>query len=307
MKSRNGAVARLIIWSVAAAALTAALVLLLTGRGRSALSGLWGSGIRWPETALSYADAEQYTAGGGEAALRDCPEVEINWISGSVKITGYDGNTIRFSEDYSGDRDLQLHYLVKDGKLTIQPCAANRGLNFQMPDKTLEVQVPNTGLEKLTVSTTSAEVSASGLQAGQLEAETVSGGISLEALKLGTLELSTTSGETAGSGVTADEVQAETTSGGAELAGAFGSFSGSSVSGDFRVRSDAALREADIDTTSGGVELRVPRDCGYTVEFDTVSGSLTSGFADRTPYVHGDGTADFSVNTVSGNLTIGPS
>jgi hypothetical protein len=307
MKNRSGAIARLVIWGLAAILLTAGLAMALTQPGHAMLSRLLkldNSG--WSGTSLDYADADLYQTGAGEAALRDCEEIEINWVSGNVKLVGAGGHIVRFSEDGAADEKEQLRYLVKDGKLTIQPCAADDGLSLHIPDKTLTVQVPYAELGKVTVRTTSADVTASGFQADGFEARTVSGGVRVNDVNAAQLAFGTTSGEIRAAGVQARETRADTTSGEIELSGELGALIGSSVSGGIRADSASSLRCVKLTTVSGSAALTVPDLNGFTVKFDTVSGSLKSDFSDRTPYVHGDGAADFTFRTVSGSVNLGP-
>ena len=66
----------------------------------------------------------------------------------------------------------------------------------------------------------------------------------------------------------------------------------------------ATLRYLTANSTSGDVTLILPEEMGYTLEFDSVSGSAVSSsfdvFGDSFRYTHGNGAAQLRVNTISG-------
>ncbi len=204
-------------------------------------------------------------------------EIQIDWTGGAVYVTadGPDG-AVHFEE--SADRELTeanaLTYTLNRGKLTIR--FGGKGWENFTGDKELMVVLPadaEEALEKLSVTTVSADVMAYLVKAGEMDLSTTSGDIHLEQ-------------------ISAREVSAET------------------VSGDFWMGDNPALTELSANTVSGDVTLSNPLSFsgagGFTVEFDTVSGEMESGSislsksGDR--YTYGKGQAEVEVDTVNGNL-----
>ena len=124
-----------------------------------------------------------------------------------------------------------------------------------------------------------------------------------------TLEANSTSGSVslnvAGA---AEEVKAGSTSGSiypdlasvnkAEFGSTSGCFSGS-------VR---AFRELKIHTTSGKVDAKLPAEPGFTCKVSSASGDLTAALSltkDGNTYTCGDGSAKCSIDTTSGDITLG--
>ena len=105
----------------------------------------------------------------------------------------------------------------------------------------------------------------------------------------------------------AEEVKAGSTSGSiypdlasvnkAEFGSTSGCFSGS-------VR---AFRELKIHTTSGKVDVKLPTEPGFTCKVDSASGDLTTALSltkDGNKYTCGDGSAQCSIDTTSGDITL---
>lgn len=124
-----------------------------------------------------------------------------------------------------------------------------------------------------------------------------------------TLEANSTSGSVslnvAGA---AEKVKAGSTSGSiypdlasvdkAEFGSTSGCFSGS-------VR---AFKELKIHTTSGKVDVKLPTEPGFTCKVDSASGDLTTALSltkDGNKYTCGDGSAKCSIDTTSGDITLG--
>ena len=107
---------------------------------------------------------------------------------------------------------------------------------------------------------------------------------------------------------TAEEVKAGSTSGSIfpDLASVdraeFGSTSGS-FSGTIR-----AFKDLKIHTTSGKVDVKLPTEPGFTCRVDSSSGDLTTALSltkDGNTYTCGDGSARCSIDTTSGDITLG--
>lgn len=287
---RKGAFFRICLWSAIAVALVAVLVSGLQDRLSFQNINLGYS------TTFSYAESETYTA--GDATLPESAsvqEIAVRWVAGSVDIRMYDGDTIRFSETASralSDHEI-MRYRYKDGTLTLQFCKSAGGLSLftNMPEKSLELWIPaRLALRKLSVDAVSSDVTLRGQGAyiRGLSLESVSGGLTTEA-------------------VVADELDLDTVSGSIRMDGAFGKIDAESVSGSLFFALPATPNVLDAESISGSIHVVVSGQDGFTADFDTVSGSLQCAFADslqKKKAVYSDGAAAFRFETVSGSVTI---
>ncbi len=140
-------------------------------------------------------------------------------------------------------------------------------------------------------------------------ADTVSGDMEFELVAAEKIELDSTSGEIKVSVQEApNEVSADTVSGDVDLSvrGA-GKLDLDSTSGDIRVAAQEAFGGLSVDTVSGDVVLCLPKDAGFTVHWDSVSGSVDSVLPMKKSgddYIFGDGAKEYDVDTTSGDLRI---
>ncbi len=263
----------------------------------------------------SYQNSEAYAIGGNSIAAQDINDIEVNWLAGNVKILAYEGDEITFSETSTSalTEAEKLRYLVKDGKLTIQFSAPSRGLRMffnSTPEKTLELKVPQqlaTSLNRLMLDSVSAQLDLQNISAKELALYTVSGPIYLTNSSCNTLTAESVSGEIIFKAVSADTLTAENVSGAAELNGSFNDLDYESVSGSVSIDSEQALGNYQIETVSGSIKLAIPENPGFTVDYETVSGSFSCDFpttSRKQQAIYKDGKALLDLETVSGSIKI---
>lgn len=286
---KRNAIARIIIWSLVAVLLTSLLVVGISSSPSSFFSGDWslgGMGVTYKNSAL-------YNVGGG-TVTDEFQSIKVNWTNGKINIEAYDGEDTVISETEVAEKENKLRWRVEDGVLKIQQMAA--GMRFglkQTPKKTLTVKIPSNvaeGLKAVTSDSVSAEVTITGISASdKIEIDTVSGGADLKNIKTEKLDIDTVSGSI-------------------KAAGEFTEFESDSVSGDVTVSSATPLKKLDCDSTSGNIRLTIPKNSGFTLKADTVSGDISCGLPtvseSKNRRVCGDGSADFETDTVSGDLII---
>lgn len=286
---KRNAIARIIIWSLVVVLLTSLLVVGISSSPSSFFSGDWslgGMGVTYKNSAL-------YNVGGG-TVTDEFQSIKVNWTNGKINIEAYDGEDTVISETEVAEKENKLRWRVEDGVLKIQQMAA--GMRFglkQTPKKTLTVKIPSNvaeGLKAVTSDSVSAEVTITGISASdKIEIDTVSGGADLKNIKTEKLDIDTVSGSI-------------------KAAGEFTEFESDSVSGDVTVSSATPLKKLDCDSTSGNIRLTIPKNSGFTLKADTVSGDISCGLPtvseSKNRRVCGDGSADFETDTVSGDLII---
>lgn len=286
---KRNAIARIIIWSLVAVLLTSLLVVGISSSPSSFFTGDWSSGI----IGVTYKNSALYNVGGG-TVTDEFHSIKVNWTNGKINIEAYDGEDTVISETEVAEKENKLRWRVEDGVLKIQQMAA--GMRFglkQTPKKTLTVKIPSNvaeGLKAVTSDSVSAEVTITGISASdKIEIDTISGGANLKNIKTEKLDIDTVSGSI-------------------KAAGEFTELESDSVSGDVTVSSATPLKKLDCDSTSGNIRLTIPKNSGFTLKADTVSGDISCGLPtvseSKNRRVCGDGSADFETDTVSGDLII---
>lgn len=286
---KRNAIARIIIWSLVAVLLTSLLVVGISSSPSSFFSGDWSLG----GIGVTYKNSALYNVGGG-TVTDEFQSIKVNWTNGKINIEAYDGKDTVISETEVAEKENKLRWRVEDGVLKIQQMAA--GMRFglkQTPKKTLTVKIPSNvaeGLKAVTSDSVSAEVTITGISASdKIEIDTVSGGANLKNIKTEKLDIDTVSGSI-------------------KAAGEFTELESDSVSGDVTVSSATPLKKLDCDSTSGNIRLTIPKNSGFTLKADTVSGDISCGLPtvseSKNRRVCGDGSADFETDTVSGDLII---
>lgn len=286
---KRNAIARIVIWSLVAVLLTSLLVVGISSSPSSFFSGDWSLGT----IGVTYKNSALYNVGGG-TVTDEFQSIKVNWTNGKINIEAYDGEDTVISETEVAEKENKLRWRVEDGVLKIQQMAA--GMRFGLkktPKKTLTVKIPSNvaeGLKAVTSDSVSAEVTITGISASdKIEIDTVSGGANLKNIRTEKLDIDTVSGSI-------------------KAAGEFTELESDSVSGDVTVSSATPLKKLDCDSTSGNIRLTIPKNSGFTLKADTVSGDISCGLPtvseSNNRRVCGDGSADFETDTVSGDLII---
>lgn len=306
MKTNAGL--RLILWSLVALALIALLVWGVWLRPNTAVLQTLNDGGGFGSAASRGSDGEEpeRASDGESAAVVDMgteplgeethvsavSALNIEWLAGEVRIVVCDGADIAFSDDYSGNETYRTVYETEGDELTIRYCEKMKRTVLDPPEKTLLVRVPATLLKTLEVDTTSAEVVISGLSVEELDAQSMSGALSLHTCSADEIELDTTSGSISCDTLTAPEIQVKSVSGGVNLyacgadelqvsttSGSIGAqlldvraVSAKSLSGELNL--DGVMKEAKLETTSGAITATFPVQ-PETLEADTTSGEIT--------------------------------
>lgn len=203
--------------------------------------------------------------------------LSIYWTSDSVQIIPQEGDQILIECDHTVSAEVQGDTLVIGSLLS-------------NTSGSLSVFLPTTLAEGglLSLSVASAYVEMDGVDAQVLSLSTTSGDCTVTGT-FGTAEITTTSADVM-------------------LCGNVESVTAKSVSGSLTLDLNDALQTLHASSVSGDIDLTLPADLGYTIDFDTSSGSIYAdtfqSYGDSSTHIHGDGTAALTVSTVSGNVTL---
>ena len=262
MSNKVSVIVKIVCMSVVVLLLTGLLVTLI------ATNTSWGGGFRYPDPGSYEIGDQEYT----EAI----DSIDVDWITGSIKISAYDGESVKVSEALSeNDEKYQLRSKVEDGVLIIKFLKSGVNVNKINFSKELTIEVPRdmaNGLRDLTVNSVSSDL---------------------------TVE-----------DITSDGVRIAQVSGNTELRGDFENIDVETVSGDTEIYAYASCpKHLSIDSVSGEVNIDLPEEyADFDLEADTVSGkvSVKGGDVsrDEDEYVAGRGKNEWEIDTVSGDVRV---
>ena len=250
-------------------------------------------------------------------------KIRVEWISGLVRVQPYEGTDIKLDEMSNVDisEEYALRYKIADGKLTVRFCKKHTwygvdtsmlNINEIIKPKELVVSVPRAMLESgemdIQLDGVSNDTYISSAKLNGLNVNGISGSIAIENVSAKDMDLDTVSGLIDVSDCAADAIKVVSISGEMTIGGIFGSARLNSTSGAvwFTDGSDG-IKELEIGTVSGNVTMQLPQGAGFNMMVSTVSGDVSSVFElvkNGSNYVYGDASADFDIDTVSGDITI---
>lgn len=220
-----------------------------------------------------YADENSYSIGSAEAEARNVNRLVIDWIAGSVTVEPYDGDTISVSEPEQSKEKNRLRWRQEGETLTIRYCASTGSGDVGAKD--LTVKIPSglwAELQYVQIGTVSADANVSGLEIGELQFNSTSGGFDFVG-KVKEAEIDT-------------------------------------VSGDAVIACSETPDDVSFDSTSGDLTLLLPKHRSFEAEMDTVSGIFRSDYGKTyDDHLYYEGTesgrpAEFDFDTVSGDVSI---
>lgn len=252
---------------------------------------------KWEQQSTREPTEDLYAGGDYISDKTDITILDIDWITGDVKVRLTNNDTITVEEMVS-DNGYDAHPMVvtdDSGILKIR-YADKAWMNaIDPPQKALTVYLPREVAENLT------EVSFS----------SVSADFDVNPLTVREkFAFSSVSGDLKTDAITAENVNAEvsTVSGKIELDGSFLRVTGESTSGKIDVKLRNCPEKLNIVTVSGDVELELPDSTNFWLGYDTVSGEIDCEVPvqrDGEHYYRGLSMGcDISISTTSGDLKI---
>ena len=219
--------------------------------------------------------------------------VEIDNISGSIRVTGWDRNEVRVTGSM-GDDVESVDISGGPGQITIEvEVPDNQGRRWRRGsdiDVRLEVQMPHGG--ELDASGVSAGIRVEGVN-GRLELGSVSGSVEARS-DSGEVEADSVSGSVKITGSGSTQVEAESVSGSVVVVGAAERVSVSTVSGRIEVEASEVSR-CDLESVSGSISFNGAIAPDARFEVGSHSGNITLTLPSNT-------SADFDMSTFSGEV-----
>ncbi|MBO4705778.1 MAG: DUF4097 family beta strand repeat protein [Spirochaetaceae bacterium] len=235
----------------------------------------------------------------------DADSVEIKLYSGSAEVRLWNGQELCVISE-SADGRLPSCYISGSTLL----CKADKSGEGRKTKVTL--LVPESFFaEEWKISTDSGRVEVSQLWGSSCEINTVSGQIQLTKCEVQELEINTVSGSIQAEDlICSGECDISTTSGRVMVSGYVGQADVSTVSGsvDFDMVYPF-MDDSCISTLSGSIKLTMPENNGFSLKYDTLSGTVIDGFTSfqgkgAGTSVYKDGGVTIEVETLSGAVNI---
>ncbi len=253
--------------------------------------------------------------------------VEVENISGRIEVTAWDKNEVELTGTL-GEGVEQLYFKGDESHLTIAVKVPRNARNVEA--SVLNLMVPATA--SVEASGVSADVLVFGLQGERLQAESVSGDVTVEA-DVQVLDVNSVSGDVLVKG-SARRADLETVSGDIIASGLSGDVTVASVSGQAEVttgklkrgRFETVSGDLIVDTDlaedgslvlealSGDIELTLPKDISATCDAESFSGSIDSdrgetrkakyGPNKELSFVAGSGSGRIQITNFSGDVEI---
>lgn len=221
----------------------------------------------------------------------DIQDIEIDWVSGNIRLVPANISSIEVSESAVNDAKYAMICKQEGGTLKIEYCKNTtltdlKNLKFS---KDLTILVPmNWSGRVVKVDAASAKLFVQDLTIREVDVDTASGQCQFDNCAVDTLDIDTASGDI-------------------YFEGSMNRLNCDSASAGVRAVLDNVPSEIDMDTASGSVELVLPKDAGFVVNMDTMSGKFDSDFpysARNGVYVTGDGACRIDMSSMSGKVTI---
>ena len=225
-------------------------------------------------------------------------EISINLNSQDIKIENYDGPTLKVQIKSSNSASNELTETEEGHKL-------NLNTSYNTPgNANISISIPNSFKNKgaLKIVTSSGDIYISNVSLDTLSISTASGDTEVSNLNLNYLSLNTSSGDTHLKNVSAlNETRLVSSSGEIVGNGTLGQLTANTTSGDMELKLENSLANSSLSSISGTIDLSLPKDSGYKINYDTISGHLESSNGKLS---HGDESSIININTTSGNLNI---
>lgn len=303
---KNSAIVRIVIWSAVIVLLIVAAVVMINGDSWGFSTGIGiGSGYRYPDSA-------SYDIGDFSANADSVSSLDVEWISGSVNISEYDGDDIKVSEDGFEDVDTTMRYRIKDGKLSIRFCksgwhSVSFGIGRKSLHKDLTILVPiGKQFKELEFDLVSSSLEVEDITTTSFDVETVSGSVNVYSMTVDDINIEGVSGSITLENISGKTVEVENVSGRIEYSGTVNEIDFNTVSGGITAEFDEAPKIVNIESVSGSSTIKMPKT-GITARIDAVSGNVRA-FGDKLgksgSVTLGDGYMMLNVDTISGDVDI---
>ncbi|HGM3773450.1 TPA: DUF4097 domain-containing protein [Clostridioides difficile] len=299
--------AKIFTWSIVAISLSIVFVSLLIGT-------IISHSFNFPFNILNPKyNYDNYIVAKNESFSDKINDINVDWISGEVRIKRSDSNKIKLIQKIpSNFSKKKLAKIMVDGdSLSIYDNSADIYSTY-IRSNTVEANTVSGAIglsgniNKINLDTTSGHIDVAKLNSKNATLKSTSGEIQLSG-KIDVLNLETTNGDINLKDIYNKNLTCSSVSGKMNLSGVFSDIKAESTSSNIKITSSKMLSSLYCETTSANVDLSIPDNPGFTLNFDKVSGVLDSDFElnrHSDLYTYKNGITDLYLSTTNGNLTI---
>ena len=198
---------------------------------------------------------------------------------------------------------------------TVQIKAPNRNnAKLRIINDYVTVKLPKSFAKNLSlcdVDIVSGSVTVSDIKATKGSFSTVSGSVSISDSDFSKLVCDSVSGSLKTDNCKVEEISGESVSGSIHfVSDVKNNFNLSSVSGSIKIETNTMPSlGGDCEAMSGSVRVYIPENDGFTLNYETVSGSVTNEFTNSKFRKSGEntyknGNVDFDIQTISGSISV---
>lgn len=218
-------------------------------------------------------------------------EIDIEWVSGCIRIESADVGQIQFSESGVNDTKYTMQWKQKGNKLTIQFCESGMRSLFSFHDlsKDLTIYVPRDWT------------------CSSLDVDTASSTLEVKDLTIREVEIDSASGACVFDNCQLEEIDVDTASGDIRITGTLNVLECDAASASVYAVLDNVPSRIEMDSVSGDLDLTLPPDAGFTVMIDSMSSDFSSDFATTSQngsYICGNGSCRIKMSAMSGDVII---
>lgn len=262
-------------------------------------------------SAILYSNANEYSVG-DTTVDNQIETLDIDWISGNIKIETHEEKEIIIKEECNGEisNKMRVHWWADGKTLRIKFAASGIKLKlFKICQKELTIVVPKTNVfSKIDIKASSASIETTKISSNKVSISSSSGRVNA-ILKTNKMKINTSSGDvTLHQEGETDKINISTSSGSINLFGSkIDSVTLKSSSGKIKGDFEVTPSKGKFYSTSGNVILNLPESGSFIIKSRSTSGDFESNFAlvkSGKTYTYGDGSSDIDIRTASGDVTV---
>lgn len=225
-------------------------------------------------TKVPSSSAQSGTPGANSADASSISKISVEWGSGNINVSYYDGTEIQYDDGLDANDDCALVSRIENGELKIY--FQRNGISNIKEQKDLQINIPNS------------------MTLREFDIECGSGNITVNGISASSIELHSASGDINATGAFTS-IDVETNSGNAQV-----------------TNTSETINKIDANSTSGNITITIPQSLkGFYMEYETVSGSISNDFGAQTngssrngTVTYGNGSTQIEVETVSGSFSL---
>lgn len=220
---------------------------------------------------------------------------EISLESQNINVNEYDGDNILVEIKNNRNSNAELSKTENGDKMIFNS-------NHSIPSRsTVNISIPQKIIKDLSLklTTSSGDMNLSNLNINSISTFTSSGEIYMSNINLDYISLNSSSGDISLNNLFASDTKINSTSGEIDCIGNFGTLYSSSTSGDMNFSFTDSLKKSSFGSVSGDISLNIPTQCGYKINYYTVSGDTSFSTLSN-----GSEEALIDIKTTSGDISV---